>query len=143
MNIYFACSITGGREFEPIYQGLVTALLADGHEIPTAHLARPDVVVLENLVEPRQVYARDVEWICAAQALIAEVSVPSHGVGYEIGLALSQGKPVLCLYQQGRKLSKMIQGNPNPNLAVRAYEDVGEAIHLARDFIAAIGRAMA
>jgi hypothetical protein len=38
MNIYFARSITGGREFEAAYQEIVAALIADGHEIPTSHL---------------------------------------------------------------------------------------------------------
>ena len=38
MNIYFACSITGGREFEPVYQALTEALMADGH---------PDIAVRE------------------------------------------------------------------------------------------------
>ncbi len=33
MNIYFACSITGGRDFEPVYQAIVAALLADGHTV--------------------------------------------------------------------------------------------------------------
>ena len=47
MNIYFACSITGGREFEGVYQELIASLLADGHEIPTAHLAGSDVLALE------------------------------------------------------------------------------------------------
>ena len=117
MNIYFACSITGGREFELVYQDLTAALLADGHEIPTAHLADSTVVDLEALVEARDVYERDVNWIRAADALIAEVSVPSHGVGYEIGFALSAGKPVLCLSQHGRKISKMISGNPDPRAA--------------------------
>ena len=46
MNIYFACSITGGREFEPVYQALMEALLADGHEIPTAHLADSGVIAI-------------------------------------------------------------------------------------------------
>ena len=50
MNIYFACSITGGREFERIYQDLMAALLADGHEIPTAHLAESNVLALEAVV---------------------------------------------------------------------------------------------
>ena len=36
MNIYFACSITGGRELETTYQQIVGALLADDHEIPTS-----------------------------------------------------------------------------------------------------------
>lgn len=136
MNIYFACSITGGREFEPVYQDLTAALLADGHEVPTAHLAASSVVDLEGRVSPAEVYERDVTWIRAADALVAEVSAPSHGVGYEIGYALQAGKKVLCLLQEGRKISKMISGNPDPQLIVKTYRDNQEAIALVREFIA-------
>ena len=135
MNIYFACSITGGRDFEAVYQELTAAMLADGHEVPTAHLAAPTVMELEGLVSPAEVYERDVAWILQADALIAEVSVPSHGVGYEIGFALQAGKRVLCLSQQGRKVSKMVSGNPDPNLHVQTYKDNQEAIALVRGFI--------
>ncbi len=135
MNIYFACSITGGREFEAVYQDLTGALLADGHEVPTAHLAASTVVQLEGMVSPLEVYQRDVKWIEDADALIAEVSVPSHGVGYEIGYALQAGKRVLCLSQQGRKVSKMISGNPDGNLLVRTYQNNQEAVRIVRGFI--------
>src|SRR5512142_1349766 len=101
MNIYFACSITGGRAFEAVYQALTTALLADGHVVPTAHLADSGVLQLEGVVSPAEVYERDVTWIREADALIAEVSAPSHGVGYEVGYALQAGKKVLCLARQG------------------------------------------
>jgi len=139
MNLYFACSITGGREFEGVYQELMAALLADGHVIPTAHLADSGVTALEAKVSPEEVYARDVAWIQAADALIAEVSVPSHGVGYEVGYALDAGKPVLCLAREGRKVSKMITGNPHPRLRSKTYRDNAEAIHMARAFIATLG----
>ncbi len=135
MNIYFACSITGGREFEPVYQDLTAAMLADGHEVPTAHLAAATVVELEAVVSPADVYERDVRWIEGADALVAEVSVPSHGVGYEIGYALNAGKRVLCLFHEGRKVSKMVSGNPHPNLRVRTYKNNQEAVQLVRDFI--------
>jgi nucleoside 2-deoxyribosyltransferase len=135
MNLYFACSVTGGRDFEAVYQALTAALLGDGHEIPTAHLADSGVVELEQRVSAREVYARDVAWISAADALIAEVSVPSHGVGYEIGYALQAKKPVLCLAQRERKVSKMITGNPDHQLDFRAYADDVEAVRLARDFV--------
>jgi len=138
MNIYFACSITGGREYERIYQDLTTALLADGHTIPTAHLANSNVLAVEATVSARDVYERDVTWIREADALIAEVSVPSHGVGYEIGFALNTGKQVLCLLQTGRKVSKMISGNPHPNLQVKIYKDSKEAIEFSREFLAKI-----
>ncbi len=135
MNIYFACSITGGREFEGVYQDLIKALLSDGHDIPTAYLADSGVTALEAKVAPGEVYGRDVAWIEAAEALIGEVSVPSHGVGYEIAHALHVGKPVLCLAQEGRKVSKMITGNADPGLTFLRYRDSAEAIRLARDFL--------
>jgi 2'-deoxynucleoside 5'-phosphate N-hydrolase len=135
MNLYFACSVTGGREYEGVYQALTQALTADGHVIPTAHLADAGVVELETRVPAEDVYARDVAWITEANALIAEVSVPSHGVGYEIGFALQSAKHVLCLAQNSRKVSKMITGNPDPNLVFQTYTDSEDAIRLAREFI--------
>ena len=138
MNIYFACSITGGRAFETVYQEFTRALLGDGHEIPTAHLAETNVMVLEKVINPREVYDRDVTWIRACDALIAEVSVPSHGVGYEIGFALEQGKQVLCLAKEGIPVSKMITGNPAPALHVKIYQDTQEGIVIMRDFLANI-----
>ena len=138
MNIYFACSITGGREYERVYQDLTAALLADGHTIPTAHLANSNVMSVEAAVAARDVYERDVTWIREADALIAEVSVPSHGVGYEIGFALNAGKQVLCLLQAGRKVSKMISGNPHPNLQLKDYKDSKEAIEFSRGFLTEI-----
>jgi len=135
MNIYFACSITGGREFEPVYQKIVAALIKDGHEIPTSHLVQSDVSENEGVISPKQVYERDVNWIKNCDVLIAEVSVPSHGVGYEIGFALNTGKPVLCLYQKDKKVSKMISGNSDPALTVNGYSDIEEAILQARIFL--------
>jgi nucleoside 2-deoxyribosyltransferase len=135
MNIYFACSITGGRAFESVYQEFTRILLIDRHEVPTAHLAESNVMALEKVIDPREVYNRDVAWIRACDALIAEVSVPSHGVGYEIGFALEAGKPVLCLAQAGVAVSKMITGNPHPSLHVKYYRDATEGVALMREFL--------
>lgn len=135
MNIYFACSITGGREFEPVYQVITRALLEDSHYVPTAHLAEPGVTSLEAVIDPFEVYTRDVTWIRDSDALIAEVSAPSHGVGYEIGYALGMGKPVLALFQDGCRVSKMISGNPDPNLQVMVYESPDHAIKIIRAFL--------
>ncbi len=135
MNIYFACSITGGRDFEAVYQTITKALAEDCHEVPTAHLAETGVTALEAVIDPLEVYSRDVAWIRASEALIAEVSAPSHGVGYEIGFALRLGKPVLALYEQGRKVSKMISGNPDPNLSVKSYKNPEHAVELIREFL--------
>ena len=83
-------------------------------------------------------YSRDTTWIQESDALSAEVSVPSHGVGYEIGYALGLDMPVLALYKAGRKVSKMISGNPDPNLWVMVYESPLQAVEIIRTFVSKI-----
>lgn len=135
MNIYFACSITGGRDDESVYQVIVAALTGDGHEVPTAHLAESSAGAKEAEISPQAVYARDTAWIRTCDVLIAEVSVPSHGVGYEIGYALGLGKPVLALHQDGRKVSKMISGNPDSKLTIVSYPTPNEAVEKIRQYL--------
>ena len=135
MKIYFACSITGGREFESVYQAIVHALAENGHSVLTAHLVESDVMEVEAALSPGDVYTRDINWVHECDVLIAEVSVPSHGVGYEVGYALGIGKPVLVLHREGRKVSKMISGNPDKKLAIIAYSTTKEAILKTLQFL--------
>lgn len=135
MNIYFSCSITGGRSDQAVYQKIVEFLVDHGHEVPTAHLSREDILEDERVILPADVYERDVRWVNECDALIAEVSTPSHGVGYEIALALLQGKPVLCCYRQGKTVSKMILGNLQPGLSLCAYESVNDLLGALARFL--------
>ena len=135
MDIYFACSITGGRQAEAAFQMIVRTLEEAGHTVPTAHLSQPNVIDLEAIVEPQEVYQRDIDWITKAQALIAEVSTPSHGVGYEIAYALSIGKPVLCCFLHGTPVSKMITGNTHPYLRVNSYQALEEIKLIVIEFL--------
>ena len=135
MNVYFACSITGGRQDELAYQRLVAALQEHGHIVPTAQLASPEAIHLEGVATPEEVYTRDVGWIKECDLLVAEVSTPSHGVGYEIAFALSLDKKVFCLHRQGGKVSKMILGNPHPQLTIRSYATIEQAVRLLNTYL--------
>jgi nucleoside 2-deoxyribosyltransferase len=138
MNVYFSCSLTGGRNDESIYAHIVDHLIGRGFEVPTEHLARPEVMELEKIVDPEEVFQRDIEWIEACDAVVAEVSTPSHGVGYEIAYALGIGKPVLCCYRHGAPVSKMITGNRTAGLQVQAYRTEQEAIDLIDTFLGGV-----
>jgi 2'-deoxynucleoside 5'-phosphate N-hydrolase len=135
MKIYFSCSITGGRQDQPFYAALVEDLQASGHVVLTAQLSRADIMDEERVISPVEVYQRDVTWVKECDALIAEVSTPSHGVGYEIVLALHLGKPVLCCYQHDRTVSKMILGNDHPGLQVAKYHTIGELLKISANFV--------
>jgi nucleoside 2-deoxyribosyltransferase len=138
MKIYFSCSLTGGRQDEAAYGAIVDHLLAAGHEVLTAHLARPEVMELEQVVEPGEVYQRDIEWIQECDALVAEVSTPSHGVGYEIAYALERGRPVLCCARRGARVSKMLTGNSSPGLRLIVYGGNDEAVTAVDAFLKAV-----
>ncbi len=138
MNIYFSCSLTGGRQDESVYLTIVDHLLEIGHDVPTAHLAHPQVMDLERVVDAREVYERDMAWIAACDVLIAEVSTPSHGVGYEIAVALKREIPVLCCHREGVAVSKMITGNDSKTLTLCTYQRTGDVLTAIDDFLLAL-----
>ncbi len=140
MKIYFSGSISGGREYETIYQHLVAHLQAQGHEVLSAHVADPAALEREKNLPPRAVFERDVNWVKECKVLVAEVSTPSLGVGYEYGLAVQLGKPVLCVYRSGLRMSKMVTGNPAQNLTVAAYSSETDLDKVVDEFLANLAR---
>ena len=85
-----------------------------------------------------EIYARDMGLLVKSDALIAEVTVPSTGVGYEICRALVKGIPVLCLHRPDAAVSAMVLGNPDPLLEVRAYPDKASLKKIIIEFIKAL-----
>jgi nucleoside 2-deoxyribosyltransferase len=138
MNIYFSCSITGGRADEEIYQHLVAEMLRQGHEVPTAHLSSSEVMEMETVVDANEIFVRDMAWLEESDAVVAEVSTPSHGVGYEIAVGLALHKPVFCCYRKGRRVSKIITGNNSPTLTVHEYESHQDAVVMMNEFLARV-----
>lgn len=129
MKIYFAGSIRGGREDADIYLQLVAELEKYG-EVLTEHVA----TVGEEKMSDGEIFVRDLEWLTNSDAVVAEVTTPSLGVGFEIGVAQSLGIPVLCLYRpwRQRRLSAMLAGNPG--IAVAEYYSAGEAAELLKQW---------
>lgn len=128
MKVYFSCSITGGRNEEKVYSAIVQAMLSAGFEVPTAHLSTPEVMQMEKVVDPVDIFTRDMRWLEESDAIVAEVTTPPHGVGYEVAQALWLNKPVFCLYQRGKRVSKILTGNTHPSLTLSSYDEPDEAV---------------
>ena len=111
MKIYFAGAIRGGRDDAALYLEIVKALRAYG-EVLTEHVAASDLSVLGESQDDRWIHDRDLAWLREADCLVAEVTTPSLGVGFEIAKATEWGKRVLCLFRPsaGRVLSALIAG---------------------------------
>jgi hypothetical protein len=111
MKIYFSGAIRGGRKYSGIYAKLIEFLSKYG-EVLSFHVGDKNVETLDKQISEKDIHDRDLKWLREADALVAEVSIPSLGVGYEIGRATEAGKPIICLYDNHAdfELSAMIIG---------------------------------
>jgi nucleoside 2-deoxyribosyltransferase len=136
VKIYFAGSIRGGREDTSLYLQIIRQLDAYGHVL-TEHIGDSELSTLGEGGSDREIHDRDLAWLKEADYLVAEVTTPSLGVGYEIGRALEWGKPILCLFRKssGRALSAMIAGSVGVTL--REYESATEMGEIFGEFFGA------
>ena len=137
MDLYFSCSLTGGRQDQPVYAAMVAHLQSLGHRVLTEHLASEAVMAEDGGMSPETVFERDTAWLRACDVVIAEVSTPSHGVGFEIAYALERGKPVLCLAREGVRVSKMLTGIRQPGFDFETYRTPEEALARLGAFLTA------
>eukprot|EP00088_Acartia_fossae_P039085 TRINITY_DN4067_c0_g1_i1.p1 TRINITY_DN4067_c0_g1~~TRINITY_DN4067_c0_g1_i1.p1 ORF type:complete len:156 (-),score=32.30 TRINITY_DN4067_c0_g1_i1:554-1021(-) len=116
LKIYFCGSMRGGRQDVDLYGKLVEKLGAYG-SVLTPFVADKKITNLgsEHAGGDKGIHDRDVELLEQSDVIVAEVTQPSLGVGYEIGRAVAMNKPILCLYrpQEGKLLSGMIRGMDN------------------------------
>ena len=133
MKIYFAGAIRGGREDVALYLKMVELLRPYG-AVLTEHIADEQLNSLGESNDDRAIHDRDLAWLKEADCLVAEVTTPSLGVGFEIGKATEWGIPVLCLFRPsaGRALSALIAGSSR--VTVREYQSAADLDEIFDDF---------
>ena len=133
MKIYFAGSIRGGREDKDLYLKIIELLKQYG-TVLTEHVGDKDLTRAgENNLSEEYIYDRDMNWLNQSDIIVAEVTTPSLGVGYEIAKAENR-KSILCLYreQEGKSLSAMIAGNKN--MKIERYKDLSDIEKILEEF---------
>lgn len=123
LKIYFAGAIRGGRDKAKDYRKIAD-YIEEYAEILDKHVVDPKLNSKGEFIKANEIYERDIKWIKQSDIVIAEVTNPSLGVGYEIAYAEKLGKKIICLCEKDANLSAMISGNPN--LDVILYLTVDE-----------------
>jgi len=125
MKIYFSASIKGGRQLVGDYAKMIARMKLYG-QVLTEHIG-DDKFVSGATQTPQEVYLRDKRLMDECDVVIADVTVPSLGVGYELAYCESKNLPIFCLYGgQENSLSFMVSGNAN--FTVFHYDGVDEAL---------------
>jgi hypothetical protein len=129
MKIYFAGAISGGRVDVALYRQIIAALEAEGHHVLAGAVAAEHVTASGEAIDSLAVFDRDLAWIADCDMLVAEVSMPSTGVGYEIATARYRyGIPVLCLYRPAHttRCTAMVSGDRGIELI--EYAELGDLL---------------
>lgn len=127
-TIYFSGAISGGREDVDLYVQIVEHLRGLGHDVFAGEVVNRSVTQEGEGLASDAIFERDLGWIRRAAdergLLVAEVSRPSLGVGYEIAAARYRYHiPVIALWssRHSRRCSAMISGDPGIRLL--EYDD--------------------
>ena len=126
MKIFFTGAIRGGRARQPNYAAIVKILRQYG-TVLSEHVADETISEYgETDVSKEKIHDRELEALAKSDAVVAEVTTPSLGVGYLIAHASRLEKKIIALYngEDTLKLSAMIKGDAH--VTVYAYETLDD-----------------
>ncbi len=134
MILYCAGAIRGNTKFQKYYKEIIDIIDSLGHT-PLSELNKnfmSSVPLTDN-----EIFKRDMKWLSKSRALIAEISGPSTGVGFEIAYALYKMKiPVLALANtKTENLSALLNGCNSNLLQVKNYGDEEDMREIITGFI--------
>ena len=135
-RVFLSGSMRGGRRLVETYRFMADVMLSEGVEVLSEHVARKMVFDDERKMSEQEIFMRDVGGIQQCDCLVAEVSVHSIGVGYEICHAVCLEKPVLCVYEHGSIVSAMVLGNKG--VVAQSYNDPDELRQIVLGFVGSV-----
>ncbi len=109
INIYFSGSIKGGRQLVDRYAVMIQTLSRYG-KVLTEHIGDSNYAK-DGYTQPQTIYNQDKAYMDNSQIMVADITVPSLGVGYELAYAEAHNIPVVCLCESSTNASSMIIGN--------------------------------
>jgi 2'-deoxynucleoside 5'-phosphate N-hydrolase len=108
MRIYLSVPIIANRDLGKAKLAANT-IRNLGHTLVSDWVVSPDPGFA---LTPDAVLNRDMKGVEDSNIIVAETSVPSHGVGMELMLGYLNRKKIVCLFRKGSPISRMIMGIP-------------------------------
>lgn len=126
-HIYFAAAVWANDYKTDEYKNILAELNKYGELTNTENYENPWDLNAE------EVFGRMEEQLAKSNVIIAEVSTPSHGVGWEIAYGQFERKiPVLCLYKADKNPSQVLEWNVD--LDVFPYETMDDVKKILKTY---------
>ncbi len=130
MTIYLASTVRGDRAGVTAARAIAARLERHGHSVLTSHLLDDNVDDLEAGLTEQAVFQRDRAWLDACDALVAEASGSSYGVGFEVGYVMARapgtGQKVYLVFDAAKRssVSRLVAGNDDRHCTTFAYDSL-------------------
>jgi hypothetical protein len=133
MKAYFACSSAGLKKHIDHYVDLTAYVESLGVEISdnwilkvSTKMKNPDYDPDKRSLKKADIQKEGLKSIKKSDVLVADLSVPSASVGYQVSYAIDNGLSVLCIYSLDfglKKIPQIISSIDSPLLTTAAYKD--------------------
>ena len=132
MNIFIiSAQNIANSPYKKYMETIVNTAKKSGHKVYADH-------VFKTEISDPLAFAHEMNDIRKqSQALIAEVSIHSTGVGHDIRLALSEKKPTLIIYakKEEKQVSEIIRSINNRLVTIASYSNISEVQDIVKKFI--------
>jgi hypothetical protein len=134
MIVYCAGAIRGDSSYSESYQEIIEIVKRNGHSALSELNSEFKSAFPLNV---KQVFQRDIKWVEKSSVMIAEISGPSLGVGFEISYALYVREiPVLAVHNtEVENISAMITGCDSELFYVKSYNNNNELEQIIKSFL--------
>ncbi len=134
MIIYCAGPIRGVKKYQKYYKKIIEHISSLNHSALSELNSEFSTSIP---LTDKQIFVRDTKWIDRSNLMVAEVSGPSLGVGFEIAYCLYKKKiPVLALAcKEVEKVSALIRGNMSQLFNFEVYNSEEDLRKYVEEFI--------
>lgn len=133
MRIFFAYASSDDWSDQERYFQIRDALSGYG-EVISDRREVGEATDLGNKPLHKEIYEEQKQRLLSADLFVAEVSLPSLGVGYEIALAESRGIRTLALFCKKEKNSISVMLAGNRSLDIREYQSRIDIDRILQEF---------
>lgn len=114
MKIYFGHARINNESINELYSAIKESPVNGLHEVV--------------LPKDRDSSFDSKEFLKSCDLMFAEVSIPSTGLGMEIGWAVLYGIPIYCVYKKGSKISNSLKFITSNFFEYETYEELTQYI---------------
>ncbi|MBX7052618.1 MAG: methyltransferase domain-containing protein [Flavobacteriales bacterium] len=127
---FIAAPIQAKRHNQSFFEELISSLATiTSVANPNQILNVPSTQEISQL-RSQDIFSANLKLIASSDIFLAEISMPSLGVGFEISKARDLSKPIICIYDTSYapEISIMIKGIVYENIHFIEYNDINDLI---------------